>query len=254
MIIYTKNIFLLKSLLGIIALSIYVSTLVQQQDGELRKQQAASHAFREQATGHPHNETKGLRSHQNSIHLASDNSTSSTSSTNVTGKGDEHTVMNMHTTDHMHMNPGENENAVMYGHVHMAKTGGTSLNGVLANTYERVCGHKGYSYDAYSSNERAKAHPEKINMNRYGRDRVQVNIMQDIGYKNCDYVSQELDWMWWNRFGNRKFHNISMELHVPCRDPIDHLMSQCGELKRKLDCDAATDEEFIKSVKSCEVF
>ena len=28
----------------------------------------------------------------------------------------------------------------MYGHVHIAKTGGTSLNGMLANGFERVCG------------------------------------------------------------------------------------------------------------------
>ncbi len=30
----------------------------------------------------------------------------------------------------------------IYGHVHMAKTGGTELNGLLAMGYERVCGHK----------------------------------------------------------------------------------------------------------------
>lgn len=34
----------------------------------------------------------------------------------------------------------------LYGHVHMAKTGGTSINGILANKFERVCGHKGESH------------------------------------------------------------------------------------------------------------
>eukprot|EP00985_Skeletonema_marinoi_P003267 scaffold1367_cov209-Skeletonema_marinoi.AAC.7 len=38
----------------------------------------------------------------------------------------------------------------------MAKTGGTSLNGIFANTFERVCGQKGYSYDAFQDNEQAK--------------------------------------------------------------------------------------------------
>lgn len=33
---------------------------------------------------------------------------------------------------------------LMYGHVHMAKTGGSSVNGILANKFERVCGNKGY--------------------------------------------------------------------------------------------------------------
>ena len=42
---------------------------------------------------------------------------------------------------------------VIYGHVHIAKAGGTTLNGILANKFERVCGHKGYSYDAYQRGE-----------------------------------------------------------------------------------------------------
>ena len=43
------------------------------------------------------------------------------------------------------------------GHVHVAKTAGTSLNGLLASRYERVCGHKGYSYDSYGANLRMAA-------------------------------------------------------------------------------------------------
>ena len=40
---------------------------------------------------------------------------------------------------------------VVYGHVHMAKTAGTEINGELAMHFERVCGNKGYSYDAVNS-------------------------------------------------------------------------------------------------------
>jgi hypothetical protein len=40
----------------------------------------------------------------------------------------------------------------IFGHVHVAKTGGSSINVMLANKFERVCGHKGYSYDAYADN------------------------------------------------------------------------------------------------------
>ena len=36
-----------------------------------------------------------------------------------------------------------NSKNIIYGHVHMAKTGGTNVNGILANKFERVCGHKG---------------------------------------------------------------------------------------------------------------
>lgn len=51
---------------------------------------------------------------------------------------------------------------IIYGHVHIAKTGGTSLNGILANKFERVCGNKGITYSAYASNELAK---EKLRQN-----------------------------------------------------------------------------------------
>ena len=40
----------------------------------------------------------------------------------------------------------------IFGHIHVAKTGGSSINVMLANKFERVCGHKGYSYDAYADN------------------------------------------------------------------------------------------------------
>jgi hypothetical protein len=58
---------------------------------------------------------------------------------------------------------------------------------------------------------------------------------------------------WMNTFGDDTFHGIPMELHVPCRDRIDHLMSQCNHFKtrKKLDCDAFSDEAFFKSIKKC---
>lgn len=68
---------------------------------------------------------------------------------------------------------------VLFGHVHMAKTGGTSLNGILANRFERVCGHKGSSYDAYQSNERAKRKMDNGEIASltgvWNRDRVHVH-------------------------------------------------------------------------------
>jgi hypothetical protein len=47
--------------------------------------------------------------------------------------------------------------AVVYGHVHLGKTAGTTINGELALHFERVCGNKGYSYDAYQFNKRGNA-------------------------------------------------------------------------------------------------
>jgi len=45
-------------------------------------------------------------------------------------------------------------NDIVYGHVHMTKTAGSEINGLLASRYERVCGNKGNSYDYYQTNAR----------------------------------------------------------------------------------------------------
>ena len=59
----------------------------------------------------------------------------------------------------------EEQEAMVYVHIHMAKTGGSYVNGALALNYERACGEKGNSYDAYQANRRyanyvAYRHPD----------------------------------------------------------------------------------------------
>jgi len=81
-------------------------------------------------------------------------------------------------------NKADSHPPILYGHVHVAKTGGTSLNGIFANTFERVCGQKGYSYDAFQDNERAKMKVKKgQNIRSEGRSRVFLPIMQEIGLR-----------------------------------------------------------------------
>lgn len=85
--------------------------------------------------------------------------------------------------------------------------------------------------------------------------------MDTIGYEDCDYISMEADYTWWmDRFPNGTFRGmIPMELHVPCRDPIDHLLSQCNHFRlkkpkgqRELNCNSSLSEnEFHKSIDSC---
>ena len=135
---------------------------------------------------------------------------------------------------------------IMYGHVHMAKTGGTSVNGIFSNKFERVCGNKGHSYNAYSENERAKQITGIVD------SEVDGKIVNEIGFEICDYLSLEVNWKFWiDKFGDGKSHGIPMELRIPCRDRIDHLMSQCNFRKLELACDASSDEEFFKSVEKC---
>lgn len=84
----------------------------------------------------------------------------------------------------------------LYGHVHMAKTAGTTLNGELAARYERVCGHKGYSYDFYRSNNRTRAAEGASSSSfpadsfsklkaGFNRGRVPPNVMREIGFEGA---------------------------------------------------------------------
>ncbi len=135
---------------------------------------------------------------------------------------------------------------VIFGHIHMARTAGSSLNWNLSNHYERVCGNKGYSYDAYTK----------------GTDVKQAAIVKSIGFEDCDYISMETDpgsaADFWFQFDH--FHNTPMELHVPCREPIDYLMSLCNYEKVRgradgFDCDGlspdSSDEDIADAVNVC---
>ena len=137
-------------------------------------------------------------------------------------------------------------NSVVFGHLHMMKTAGTEINGLLASRFERVCGHKGYSYDAYQFNKREEIkgghHTERENtgdlvnkqMRNFNRGRVPLHIMHEIGFEDCDYISLETGWDEWSKI--QKAVGASIELHIPCREPIDHLMSMCSMLNRAFNC------------------
>ncbi|CAE7225825.1 unnamed protein product [Symbiodinium natans] len=134
---------------------------------------------------------------------------------------------------------------VIYGHVHMAKTGGSFVNGALALNYERVCGEKGYSYDAFQANWRYrnnKSHVDTMGEVEigYSRQRVPAIIQEEIGHEDCDYVSLEGQWQWWKKFTSWK---VRVELHVPCREPVDHLLSQCNYKSRIFNCNGNLEEE-----------
>lgn len=148
---------------------------------------------------------------------------------------------------------------VIYGHAHIAKTAGTTLNGNLSMHYERICGHKGYSYDAYSTNERAKRNNHSLEysgdshsklVKQSNRGNVPPSIMREIGFHNCDWISHGSRWQAWLRFQN---WTIPLELHVPCRDKIDHLMSQCNYWRKTFDCNL-TGQAMIEQIEGCIVY
>jgi len=153
-------------------------------------------------------------------------------------------------------NVNNNINTIVYGHLHVAKTGGTNLNGRMAAKYDNVCGNKGYSFNSYRINA------EKFKFNESsgaGRKKIelkgtQLAIMTEIGFENCDFISIEKPWQFWTQdiVKNLEFEtrNMTLELHVPCRDAIDHLLSTCNHGKRTFNCPDG-EEAIEQEIKNC---
>ena len=157
----------------------------------------------------------------------------------------------------------------IYGHVHMSKTAGTELNGMLAVRYERVCGHKGYSYDAFQTNLRARESGtvkasyvanDSFNQlgsvgNKWNRGRVPFQVMDEIGLEDCDYISQESHWMFWTRWQDL-WRDWPLELHVPCRDRVEHLLSNCNHVHHQFQCQPSHSQQvsvefFKEQIERC---
>mmetsp|Transcript_3234 Transcript_3234/g.4262 ORF Transcript_3234/g.4262 Transcript_3234/m.4262 type:complete len:324 (+) Transcript_3234:140-1111(+) len=146
------------------------------------------------------------------------------------------------------------KSGTVYGHVHIAKTSGSNLNGMMSVRYSHVCGNKGYSYDAYQHNKRLQeardTHNDALRNDIYrevgspdpnarldfNRGRIPQPFVKEIGFEDCDWISWEGSWKDWVEIASGPY---PLELHIPCRDPVDHLMSQCNHLSRQFDCQAA---------------
>ena len=127
-------------------------------------------------------------------------------------------------------------NATLIGHVHMAKTAGTTINGILALNFHNVCGHKGYSltYSAYQ--KKSKGSPP------IGEGRVMPGEMNHRGFEDCDWISHEINWQFWLTLPR------PLELHVPCRDISEHLLSIANHQNLQFNCQADGRSEFNRVV------
>ena len=132
--------------------------------------------------------------------------------------------------------------------------------------YERVCGNKGYSYDAHQTNlwfqtsgshwiGRGKYNVHDIYSRQHPKSnwgKVLFSSMKEIGFEDCDYVVMETAHIQWDRIFRNWYRPL--ELHVPCRDPIDHLMSMCNAKFKTYNCSAKSDGEIDAAIRGCEVF
>jgi len=180
-------------------------------------------------------------------------STSTTTTTTPSGQSTDY-QQDYHSQRHGDDN-NNNGSSVIYGHIHMAKTAGTTINGELASHFERVCGHKGYSYDAYQLNERLRQLPSSKRTvagpasDLYRRGQVPVPVMAEIGHEDCDWISYEVSTtVVWRKIASRMG---PLEVHVPCRDPVDHLLSQCNYKHHQFDCSA---KNYTAEIEKCLVW
>ena len=180
--------------------------------------------------------------------------------------------------------------STVYGFVHVMKTAGTSINGRMAARYDNVCGNKGYSYDFVKAQEEVKKHVPAnggewrwwertgdLVSKSYGQfsrtnldwknevmdeigtsklvsnlalyaARVLTNDARFPGYESCDWVALESPWTKWvELFRDWPF---PLELHVPCRDPIKHLTSECNHKGHSFRC--TTNETVLhQQIQKC---
>lgn len=133
-------------------------------------------------------------------------------------------------------------NDTIYGHVHVAKSGGSSLIYELASKYENICSNKAISKNLVMKNiDRFQQYP---NLNRVG---VYTKILDQ-----CKYISSESGPSFWER----KQWLKPLELHVPCKDPLELLMSNCYFPKNhhvgfKCDPGNVTDAALERQINEC---
>ena len=115
-----------------------------------------------------------------------------------------------------------------------------------------------YSYDAVQFNKRVKMMEDatgKKDLNMVGgrdvisasyrgfnRGRVITNVMVEIGYEDCDFISLEESWEKWKDIAQL----WPLELHIPCREPLNHLLSQCNHRGIEFECDERWMEKSLE--------
>jgi len=115
----------------------------------------------------------------------------------------------------------------IFFHVHIAKTAGSTVNRVVARRYYGVCGHKGYSFS--QNLEDTLRNTTDARFQGFGLDRVHPSRMNSWGFHNCALISDERaadTFMKMVRLDT--FQNVTKTGIIPCREPVDHLLSQCN--------------------------
>ena len=131
------------------------------------------------------------------------------------------------------------EDSIIYGHVHVAKTVGSTLLDILAYRYERVCSNKANSILLKKAKREGVGECHTFHT-PWDHRRDYLSRLDE-----CDYVSQEGSYLQWAKQNWSKH----LELHIPCKDPLELLMSACFYRTEPPGFDCS--ERIGKQVKRC---
>lgn len=136
----------------------------------------------------------------------------------------------------------------VFFHAHLAKTAGSTLNRAIARRYYGVCGIKGYSFSQILNDAvRAMDDPK---FPGYGLDRVHPSRMSDWGFHNCALISHEIDHRSMSELAQSDFfEGVSKTLIIPCREPVDHFLSQCNHINSNFT--ALASKNCTVAISSC---
>ena len=75
-----------------------------------------------------------------------------------------------------------------------------------------------------------------------GEGRVMPAEMNHRGFEDCDWISHEINWQFWLSLPR------PLELHVPCRDISEHLLSIANHQNLQFECQADGKSEFNRVI------
>jgi len=134
---------------------------------------------------------------------------------------------------HKHPTDASSSDNIVFFHMHLVKTAGSTLNRYMARKYYGVCGHKGYSSDQplHIGDKPREGKDGEI----WGPDLVDFGDMDDRGWHNCKLISHE-SWAELSVSIIKYMQELGFSMHalIPCRDPVSHTISKCSHLERDL--------------------
>ena len=144
--------------------------------------------------------------------------------------------------------PSKYDSDVIYAHSHIARTAGSSMLDQLAGKYERVCSNKANSVEFFANRS-----GDEQNWCQYNQSVHRYQFLDLVEQDQCDFVSSEFKANFWIKQKQTNWNDMRVELHVPCKAPVDLLMANCAYRDRErkgFDCEMDW-ESIVERIHEC---